>query len=313
MSTMLMAVLLLSGLAIGFSSYQDDQDEEETNANGDGDTSGSDGGDTGGLVIDDPTTDAFIEFPQLSATPLDPNTFANPNGVVQVGTPGFDQIAGSGDVDALAGGAGDDVLDGFGGSDGLLGEEGDDTLRGGAGSDALYGGSGVDEMSGGDGDDVLFGEAGNDTLEGDDGDDWLSGDGGNDSMVGGAGNDILVGVEDFLSENYDFSAAQQAGDTIVGGDGNDIVVVGEGDVASLGSGIDAVATGDWVENDVPVVTDFDVFEDVIEVNYRSGSAPSITWTEQDGNTTVLMNSKPVLILENTVGLTEFNVYSILLA
>ena len=94
-----------------------------------------------------------------------------PNGGVQVGTTGkndmtggldADILIGDGGQDDLSGSAGDDILSGGRDIDSLNGGEGNDMLDGGSGDDTLIGGSGADTFVVGGGDTIIDYEAGDD-------------------------------------------------------------------------------------------------------------------------------------------------------
>ena len=100
-----------------------------------------------------------------------------------IGTPGNDDLTGTGVADSGDGGIGQDIL---------RGEGGDDELSGGADNDELYGGADNDILSGDDGADKLFGGDGTDELIGGAGGDLLDGGTGADDMTGGTGDDTYV-------------------------------------------------------------------------------------------------------------------------
>jgi hypothetical protein len=97
--------------------------------------------------------------------------------------------------DALAGWVAGDALYGQGGNDTLRGLGGDDRLFGGAGADRLVGDNGNDLLEGGGGRDLLIGGAGHDRLKGGPEDDTLLGGAGSDRLAGNAGDDLLRGDE----------------------------------------------------------------------------------------------------------------------
>ena len=97
--------------------------------------------------------------------------------------------------DALAGWVGGDALHGQGGNDTLRGLGGDDRLFGGAGADRLVGGKGEDLLEGGGGRDLLIGGDGHDRLKGGPEADTLLGGAGSDRLAGNAGDDLLQGDE----------------------------------------------------------------------------------------------------------------------
>ncbi|MEM8850360.1 MAG: calcium-binding protein [Pseudomonadota bacterium] len=176
-------------------------------------------------------------------------------------------IAGHDGSDLILGNDGDDALTGHGGRDELIGGRGGDTLSGHDGDDILWGDDGEDRLDGGDGNDLLVGGDGDDMLVGDDGDDRLFGQGGADMLIGGAGDDILDG-----SEVEPGPGGQ--GDMLHGGDGDDTLAGAAGDVLEGGEGADsylfrAPSAGAFLSAeaalDAPVITDFDLAEDRIEI------------------------------------------------
>jgi Ca2+-binding RTX toxin-like protein len=113
-----------------------------------------------------------------------------------VGTPGNDDLSGTGARDVIAllegddrvnAGEGDDLICGDEGNDPLLvGDAGDDEVFGGEGNDVMFGGSDNDDLSGGAGDDDMSGGAGDDNLNSVDGvmnNDSLNGDTGTDTCI----------------------------------------------------------------------------------------------------------------------------------
>ncbi|MEB3212177.1 MAG: S8 family serine peptidase [Leptolyngbyaceae bacterium] len=109
------------------------------------------------------------------------------------GTARADNLIGSPTNDRLIGRGGFDVLMGLRGHDQLKGNGGNDWLQGAAGRDVLNGNRGNDTLSGGNGRDRLLGKGGNDHLVGDRGNDHLTGGGGRDLLWGKGGGDRLSG------------------------------------------------------------------------------------------------------------------------
>ncbi|SMP10814.1 calcium-binding protein [Shimia sagamensis] len=198
------------------------------------------------------------------------------------------------------------------GPDILSGEDGDDSLRGRDGQDYLLGGDGADSLYGQSSDDVLHGGAGDDELHGGSGNDTLFGAGGDDALYGGPGNDELVGTDIFnrdleIADRYTpedpstplavVTPTQAEANLLDGGDGDDCLLVGEGDTATGGAGHDHFEVGYWVEDEdnVPVVTDFNEAEDVIEVHYLAGDPePTITLETESDETMVYADGQLVL-------------------
>lgn len=215
-------------------------------------------------------------------------------GIVEVGGPADDSIAGTDDTDFLGGGDGDDSLsggdddddltggaggdtiDGDDGNDTLHGESGDDLLRGGVGDDTLLGYDGNDDLQGGDGADELQGGLGDDALDGGAGADALFGREGSDSLIGGLGadtlfggwdNDVLVGAV-ANAEGTDVDDV----DFLNGGDGDDTILAGAGDVVSGGTGADTLVLGEWIVGDAAELWDYDPNEDQIVIVYDDADA-----------------------------------------
>ena len=83
-----------------------------------------------------------------------------------IGSPGKDNITGTGKRDVIVAFAGVDTVNGRGGNDLLCGNGGKDNLNGGKGKDVLVGGAGPDKLLGGAGGDTLIGQKGNDVCNG---------------------------------------------------------------------------------------------------------------------------------------------------
>ena len=233
------------------------------------------------------------------------------DGIIYVGTDGFDHETGSmngdymlgfGGNDRFFGGAGDDYLDGGDGRDRLLGEAGDDVLVGGAGDDHLNGGSGIDVITGGAGDDTMVlrdgetgefadGGSGNDTLS------FTASAGGHTVTV--SGSDVLqdgVTIASSIERVYLFGGSGNdtltggAGvDYIVGGDGNDTLNGGGGaDFLNGGSGIDVITGG--AGDDTMVLRDGETGE------FADGGSgnDTLSFTASAGGHTVTVSGSDVL-------------------
>jgi hypothetical protein len=146
--------------------------------------------------------------------------------IVVVGTPGDDNLEGSGEDDRLVGRRGNDNLTGLAGDDRLIGGRGLDELRGGPGDDLLRGGANADELYGDEGDDVLRGGSGRDRLEGEAGNDALFGGGGRDFLRGGSGSDLLIGgrgVDELVGRSgFDRLDGGRGFDSLAGGPNSDV-------------------------------------------------------------------------------------------
>jgi Ca2+-binding RTX toxin-like protein len=122
-----------------------------------------------------------------------------------LGTPGNDNLNGTGVSERIKGLDGNDIINGNGGHD---------TLLGGAGNDTIAGASGDDRIDGGDGNDTIYGNGGRDTLTGGAGNDQIFGSSQAESIFGGDGDDVIY--------------ANGGGDFIDSGSGLDIVWLGTG-------------------------------------------------------------------------------------
>ncbi len=149
--------------------------------------------------------------------------------------------------------------------------------------DATTGG-GHNILKAGTGDNQLFAYT-NDTLYGGTGNDQLYSDGnGGNILYAGTGNDII-----FANHN----------DTVFGGVGNDTIFGGIGGNTIIGgSGKNTF----WLANtDYPsspnIITNFDPTKDNLQVNVDGiTTANQLTFTQQDGNTLVSVNSRQLAIL-----------------
>jgi CSLREA domain-containing protein len=112
-------------------------------------------------------------------------------GVIRIGTPGGDLLAGDRGHNQMYGRAGNDQIFGRSQSDCLYAGTGNDLVRGGAGTDLLVGFAGDDELSGGDQEDVVRGGRGRDRILGGDDEDRLFGGPGPDYIRGGGGYDVV--------------------------------------------------------------------------------------------------------------------------
>ncbi|WP_262694196.1 hypothetical protein [Kordiimonas aquimaris] len=245
--------------------------------------------------------------------------------------------AGTGDTsdDVMNGGTGKDIIGGGAGNDSLIGGTGSDTIFGGSGDDIIWSansgsmsdgqgdlawaGSGNDEVNGSAGADQLGGGVGDDTINGGDGadkiyggvgdagaaglNDSISGGSGNDTVFGGDGNDIIVGGAD---DDLLFNGS--GNDTVDGGDGADTLWGGGGDdLLTGGSGADTFTFTNG--NGADTVTDFDIQEDILDLNELNLSGLSdITAIASDtteglllsfdANFSILINNASVSDLEN---------------
>ena len=198
--------------------------------------------------------------------------------------------------------------------DNIAGGDGENIIFGRGETDFLTGGAGDDRIFGGDGDDLIIGEEDDDLLRGSDGDDVVLGGEGNDTLYGDAGNDTLFS-EDTLDQDafitsvrsgeevvstFVFENEEGEADTLFGGAGNDVLLVGGNDVASTGSGNDAVSGGFWMEpGEQAIVTDFEQGEDILVYNYDAAlGEPEVSFDEnEEGDAQFLINDEVVMVLE----------------
>lgn len=222
-----------------------------------------------------------------------------------LGNGGADRMIGTDVSDLMVGNDGDDTLDGGAGRDDLHGGTGADKIAGGADDDILHGDAGDDLLRGQRGDDLLSGGDGDDLLHGDAGDDRLVGGEGQDTLEGGAGGDILDG-----SAPTDAGADRSGADLMRGGTGNDTLAGGAGDTLQGGSGADAFLFRAPPASDLgaggdldapPLIEDFDVSEDTIEIDYNGQTAPGLHLTEDGEITRVLLDGVEVARIAGTPG------------
>lgn len=248
--------------------------------------------------------------------PQHPGETEAPPGRDLEGSSGSDWLAGGDGDDGLRGGAGNDDLHGglgddtlLGGDgtdwiygDGDLGEGGDDLIDGGTGADQLAGQGGDDRLAGGQGDDTILGGEGDDRLTAGDGNDWLSGSSGNDSLVagrglddldGGDGNDLLIG-----SRHEDEA-------WLHGGEGDDVLIALAGDFAEGGAGQDRFVLQEPGAF-VPVIGDFDMAEDVIELRWQGRAEDGVPVIsierDDDGSALIRLDGEAVGRVTNGAGL-----------
>ncbi|WP_294228047.1 hypothetical protein [uncultured Shimia sp.] len=172
----------------------------------------------------------------------------------------------------LTGTHGPDLLDGKDGDDTLRGQQDDDNLFGSEGDDALFGGDGDDYLTGGEGDDALYGDSGNDTLIGYTGQDTLEGGSGDDWLFGAdltnrdpeVADSYLDREPDTELETQEPTDTEEA-DKLYGGAGNDNLILGAHDTGTGGDGNDTFNIGHWVEEDAPLITDFNPEEDMVSI------------------------------------------------
>ena len=132
--------------------------------------------------------------------------------VTITGTPGKDELHGTGKRDVISGLGGNDTID-LGHDDVACGGHGDDMITG---SDWVYPYAKADVVRGGKGPDHLFGNFGSDLMIGDRGADEVRGWNGADVVRGGPGRDQLHGDGDieFYAHGDDFIRGGRGIDTI---------------------------------------------------------------------------------------------------
>jgi Ca2+-binding RTX toxin-like protein len=106
------------------------------------------------------------------------------------GTPGSDNLTGTGQADTINGFAGNDFVAARGGNDLIRGGNGSDLLLGEGGGDRVYGGPGNDELQ--DWQQEFGGPEDTDFLYGGPGNDHLGVGNGKDQAFGGKGNDTFT-------------------------------------------------------------------------------------------------------------------------
>lgn len=175
---------------------------------------------------DDFSDDVYLKCSDLNLTqcqsiPLGPLP-AIGEGLVIIGSKGFNYIKGSRNDDIICGLGGNDFIKSGKGNDTVYGGNGNDVIIGGKGNDILYGGNGkdslygldenhenfdvtdpgdlfpddADQLFGGNGKDYLAGGPQNDVLRGENGKDYLNGGEGLDDIDGGKGNDSCFDEDD---------------------------------------------------------------------------------------------------------------------
>jgi Ca2+-binding RTX toxin-like protein len=193
-----------------------------------------------------------------------------------------DTLIGDHGDNRLDGAGGSDVLHGNDGADYIVGRRGDDSLEGNSGNDRLYGGSGTDTLRGGDGDDYLRDESGRDIFDGGEGQDtaayWGHSSGVTVNLETGANSsgDTYISIENILGSNKadDHLTGDAQNNYLRGAAGNDTLIGGSGADTLRGDSGNDVMTGDdggdlFVFHNSfgqDVVTDFDVFQDVLDVS-----------------------------------------------
>ncbi|MDM3871337.1 CHRD domain-containing protein [Porticoccus sp. W117] len=201
---------------------------------------------------------------------------------------------------------GDDVLDGGAGNDILDGGVGNDVLIGGAGADELLGGSGDDVLRGGGGADINDGGEGIDTADFSD-----IGSAVTASLVDGEASylapnnatitDTLISIENLTGSNNDDSLTGDDGDNVLDGLAGDDTLTG-------GAGSDTFVVREG--SDADTVTDFDIDNDVIEVNdlVADAAAALALAVNDSGNAVIDFGNGDVITLTgvDAADLTEAN-------
>ena len=168
------------------------------------------------------------------------------------GTPGPDNLTGTGNDNTIFRFGGDDMLFGSAGDDFIRGDEGDDISGGGPGNDSIFAGpddDGNDISIGGDGDDVIGTSVGDDIAIGDfhRGSTITIGantNDGADTLFLGDGDDLgILGGYENATADVSYTAALDGGiaSFVIGTTGG-IACLGDGDDIAYGTdGVDVIS------------------------------------------------------------------------
>lgn len=205
-----------------------------------------------GLLVDN-----LNIFAEILGTPGNDNL--NGTGVDERinGLEGNDQINGNGGNDTLLGGGGDDII---------AGASGDDQIDGGAGNDIIFGNGGEDTLTGGTGNDQIFGRSQAESIFGGDGDDLIYANGGDDFINSGSGLDtIFLGAGDAeviveAGGGFDTLINFQLGMTTLGvSDINNLSIIDGGAGVEISQGGDLLAIVSSTQASILTNNFFDVF------------------------------------------------------
>ncbi len=216
------------------------------------------------------------------------------------GGAGFDSVLGGAGHDFMSGNAGNDILWGQDGNDLMFGDtrtrtgdadSGNDTLYGGKGKDTIYGGAGGDLIYGDedstgttDDDNLLFGGTGNDTVFGSTANDWIDG-----GMIARASNSLGAPV---ANDGDDILSGGRGNDTLRGGSGIDTLTGGDGADYFLFLKGDANSVQDGRNIRYDTITDFNLTQDKIWLDYVPGSVTTssqlLVTATKDRNGNVLL-------------------------
>lgn len=193
-----------------------------------------------------------LEFGQIKKPIELPEVCKDLEGIVTVvidGTPGDDELDGTGASELIRGFEGNDEIDGNGGDDCIIGGPGEEDIDGGSGNDIIDGGSEHDDIDAGSGNDYVAAGEGNDKVDGGSGLDEIYGQGGNDHIKGGSENDYIEGGlgNDKIEggSGLDQLLGQEGNDDIRGGSGDDLLNGGPNhDVLKGDSGTDTCTLGE---------------------------------------------------------------------
>ena len=234
------------------------------------------------------------------------------------GTDGADTLEGEEGADFIDGQAGDDIMNGLAGNDTIFGREGDDVLEGADGDDMLCSGDGDDVVTGNVGQDLIEGQGGDDFVSGDYGWDNVRGDDGNYTVIGGRGSDLVAGGEGDdvvfggIIEGVPLSLDEMValrdggsladinggidlrddslGNTVTGGGGDDDLIIGSGDLAGGGEGLDTFHIMSEQNGDTEAtIANFNANDDAITVIVEDTDVEAdITVADENGDSVIRM-------------------------
>jgi|GEM_PF-4023229 Ca2+-binding RTX toxin-like protein len=219
--------------------------------------------------------------------------------------------------DTVISNGGDDEIYGYRGADVIALGDGDDIGHGGSGTDVIYGADGNDFLDGGSNDDRLFGGDGDDAtfipatdttdaIYGDErGNDFIRGGAGNDALYDGAGSNTIYGDSgNDIVDTVDFDTSAGKVDFAYGGTGDDDLYIDDGDTAEGGDGADIFGVIYDVGDDPVTIVDYIKADgDMLFIQHADADTATVTATEADGNTTILVDGVAIM---NLTGVTGFD-------